>query len=126
MNVARFTGAANKNNVDTQAFNDYLSPVYAASIALVVKPHANNTLVTLALTGALTLTVNVGSATAPPMIGDTLQILATSDGTTRTITFSTGFNPTLATFAVTTAKFGNIAFVFNGTTWVETGRTISA
>lgn len=124
--TARYNGAAGKDNTDRRVFNDYQPITYASTIAAVIKPHAGHTTIVLALTGALTITINVGSATVAPFIGDTVDILATSDGTSRTITFSTGFAPTVSTFAITTLKYAIISFIFNGTAWLETSRAISA
>lgn len=124
--TARFTGASGKDNTDRRALNDYQAPTYAATLALATKAAAGHTLFVLALTGALTLTIGVGTSSTPPYVGDTIRILATSDGTTRTITFSTGVLPVSSTFAITTAKYATIDFVFNGTGWLETSRAISA
>lgn len=123
--TARFTGSAGTDNTSRRAFNDYEAVTYAASVALAVKDKAAHSLKVLALTGACSLTVNVGSSTTAPFVGDTLQLQLTSDGTTRTVTFSTGFLAT-GTFAVTTAKHAVIDFVFNGTGWLETNRAVSA
>lgn len=126
MTTARFTGAANKDNTERIVKNDYQAPAYAASIALAIKPSCAKTLVVLALTGALTLTIGVGTSTTPPYVGDEVTVLAASDGTSRIITFSTGFLPTAGTFSVTTAKHASITFIFNGTGWLEKSRSISA
>lgn len=123
--TARFTGATGKDNTDRLGFNDYQAPTYASTIAVVVKPYAKHTLLVLSLTGALTTTINVGTSTTAPFVGDTLRVLATSDGTSRVITFSTGYLPT-GTLSVTTAKYAVIDFVFNGTGWLETNRAVSA
>ena len=124
--TARFTGAAGKDNTDRRAFNDFQAPAYSATIALAIKPHAANTLIqTAALTGVATITANVGTSTTAPFIGDTLQLMLVSDGTSRVVTFGTGFLPN-GTLSVTTAKYAIINFVFNGTGWLENGRTVSA
>jgi hypothetical protein len=123
---ARFTGAAGKDNTDRNTFNDYQAPAFAATIALVIKPNASNTLIVPAtLTGIVTFSANVGTATTPPYIGDTINMLLVSDGTSRVVTFGTGFLPT-GTLSVTTAKYATISFVFNGTGWLETSRAVSA
>lgn len=109
-----------KDNTDRIRDNEYIAPDYAATIALL--PSKSYTLVNpAALTGAVTFTAGV----TVPQIGDRMDFLLVSDGTTRTATFGTGFLPT-GTFAVTTAKHATIGFIFNGTGWLETGRAVSA
>jgi len=121
----RFTGAANQDNTDRLAFNDYQNPTYAASIATVVKPHASNTLVQITLTGALTLTISVGTATTPPYVGDTVRYLIKSDASIRVVTFSAGFQPS-GTLSTVASKTVSADFMFDGTGWQETGRAIQA
>lgn len=124
MTTSRFPSDVSIDNTDRVLDNLYLNPAYAASLA--VAPRVSNTLVQVqTLTGALAVTVGVGSSTKPPFVGDNLRFLLVSDGTTRTVTFSTGFVAN-GTLAVTTAKFSTIAFIFNGTAWQETGRTTTA
>lgn len=126
---ARFTnglGAINEgtDNTDRIRNNQFLQPAYAATIAIV--PFASNTLVQPGtLTGALTVTIGAGSATTAPFVGDTIDFLFIPDGTTRVVTFTTGTLPN-GTLSVTTAKTANISFMFNGTAWVERGRTVTA
>src|SRR3954471_6964217 len=118
---ARFTGAANKANTGSGSFNDYQAPAYAASIAIATKAVANKTLVQPGqLTGALSLTIGVGSATTPPMVGDEVKFLFAADGTNRVVTFSTGF-ATSGTLTVVASKKGTASFMFDGVAWVETG-----
>lgn len=127
--TARFTnntGAINSgtDNTDRIRNNQFLEPAYAATIALA--PYAAYTLVKPAtLTGALTLTAGVGAAGVAPFVGDKLEFLFTPDGTSRVVTFGTGFLPN-GTLSVTTAKTANASFMFNGTAWVETSRTVTA
>lgn len=122
---ARFSGAKEADNTHRAYQEDYQAPVYAATIALAIKPNAAKTLVAVALTGALTVTANVGSATTPPYLGDRIQFLFTPDGTSRVVTFGTGFLPT-GTLSVTTAKYAQASFVFNGTSWIEESRAVTA
>lgn len=123
--TARFTGAAAKDNTDRRAFNDYQNPTYAASIAVAVKPNASNTLVQITLTGALTLTIGVGSATTAPYVGDTVKFLIKSDASIRVVTFSTGFQPA-GTLSTVASKTVYASFMFDGTGWQETSRAIQA
>jgi hypothetical protein len=127
--TARFTDGigvinAGKDNTDRILDNQYLTPAYAATIAL--KPTKSYTLVNVAtLTGAVTFTATVGSSSTPPYVGDVIDFMLVSDGTTRTATFGTGFQVN-GTFAVTTGKYGAISFRFNGTYWIETSRVVTA
>ena len=126
---ARFTngqGPINEGteNTDILRNNQFLTPAFAATIALAV--YASYTLVQPAvLTGVVTFSVNVGSASTGPYVGDKIDFLLTPDGTSRVVTFGTGFAPN-GTISVTTAKFASISFMFNGTSWIETGRTVTA
>ena len=124
--TARFTGLPGKDNTDRIIKNDYQAPAYAATIALAINASCANTLIQpAALTGAATITANVGTATTAPFVGDTMQVMLVSDATTRTVTFGTGFL-SAGTLAVTTAKYAVINFVFNGVGWLENGRIVSA
>lgn len=127
--TARFTNNtgvinAGTDNTDRIRDNQFQTPAYASTVTLAVR--ASFTLVQpAALTGAVTFAINVGSATTGPYVGDVTMLLLVSDGTTRTATFGTGFAPN-GTLAVTTAKYASISFMFNGTAWIETGRTVTA
>lgn len=124
--AARFPGTVNTENTDRGLKRGYQAPAYAATITLAIDVADGYTLVApAALTGAVTFAVNVGSSTTPPYVGDRIQFLLVSDGTTRTATFGTGFAPN-GTLAITTAKYASIDFIFNGTAWIETGRTVTA
>jgi hypothetical protein len=126
---ARFNsglGAINEgtDNTDRIRSNQFLAPAYATTIAIV--PFAAYTLVQPAtLTGVATVTIGVGSATTAPYVGDVITFLLVPDGTTRVVTFGTGTLPN-GTLSVTTAKTASISFMFNGTAWQETGRTVTA
>lgn len=95
---------------------DYQAPVYAATLSLVTTEA--ETIVQIALTGALALNVGVGSATTAPYIGDKLRLLFTNDTNTRVVTWGTGLTPTATTLSNTSGKSSTADFVFNGTTWV--------
>lgn len=123
--TARFTGSAGTDNTDRRLFNDYQNPTYASSIAITTKAHAANTLVQITLTGALTLTIGVGSSTTAPYVGDTVKFLIKSDASIRVVTFSTGFQPA-GTLSTVASKTVYAEFVFDGTGWQETSRAIQA
>lgn len=116
--------ALGTDNTDRIKTNSYQTPAYASTIAIATTA-AETVVQPAALTGAATITIGVGSATTAPYVGDTIKFLLVSDATTRTVTFGTGFAPN-GTLAVTTAKYGSISFIFNGTNWQETGRTVTA
>lgn len=129
--TARYTnniGPINQGTDKTDRIftNQFLQPVYAATLSIV--PKESHTLVQPAtLTGNVTINIGVGTSTTAPFVGDTIEFLFTPDGSTRTVTWGTGIQPTAATFAVTTAKLGYAKFVFNGTAWINTSApTISA
>lgn len=114
----------NADNRSANLLNDYQTPAYAASIAIATKPSAASTLVNVSpLTGALTLTADVSSA----YVGDKLTILLSADNNAggRVVTFSTGFAATAATLTVGQSLPASISFVFNGTKWLETSRSVT-
>ena len=126
MTTARFTGVKNADNTGSAISKGFQSVAYGATIALTVKPFDCYTLVQVAqLTGALTMTAGVGSATLPPFVGDEMQILFSADATNRVVTFSTGFQ-TSGTVTVTASKTATVKFIFNGTAWQEMGRVVTA
>ena len=116
----------NKDNTDRMILNDYQAPAYAASIAIATGVGVANTLIQPAqLTGNLSLTIGVGSATTDPQVGDTVKFIFTSDASIRVITFSTGF-ASAGTLSTVASKKAYAEFVFDGTAWVEMGRAIGA
>lgn len=129
MNTPRFTGLKNKENTERAIKRGYLAPVFAATLSLSALGYDSINAYHLVnpgvLTGAVTITAPVGTATTGPMVGDELEFLFTPDGTTRVVTFGTGFAPN-GTLSVTTAKYATAVFIFNGTVWVEKGRTVTA
>lgn len=102
-----------------------LTPAYAASIAIDTRDVSNTLVVPAALTGALSLTINVGSSTTPPFVGDVVDFLFAASGADRVVTFSTGF-ATSGTLTVVSAKYGSARFRFNGVAWVEVSRALTA
>jgi hypothetical protein len=118
--TSKFSGGVNTDKTSRVITNDFQDKAYAASIA--VTTTADNTVVRVAeLTGALTLTCG----TTNPEIGNTVTYLFSVDGTNRVVTFGTGHQPS-ATLALTADKYGSATFMFNGTTWIETGRAVTA
>lgn len=126
--ASRFPGAP-KENTSRILTNEVQSPVYAASIALTIK-QANTQVFVGQLTGALALTVNVGTAgpvadDVAPFKGDSLEIIFASDASIRVVTFSTGF-ASAGTLSTVASKKAAAFFTFDGTAWVEVGRSIGA
>jgi hypothetical protein len=120
-NTSRFPGGGNNDNTSRILTNEVQNRNYAASIAVTAREAS--TLITVGqLTGALSLTIGTGTATTAPYTGDIVRFLFGADGTGRVVTFSTGFQ-SAGTLTVAANKFGSASFTFNGSTWIETGRT---
>lgn len=125
--AARFTGAKNTDNTGRAAQRDYQAIATAATINLKVIPNAAFTIFDIALaTATPTININVGSSTTPPYVGDEILLIITPDGTTRVITWGTGFIPTASTLSATASKITTASFVFNGTGWVQRGSATTA
>lgn len=115
-----------QDNTGRSLLFDWQEVAYAASVAITTKQGVSNTTVRVAqATGALSLTVGVGSATTDPQVGDELTIMASSDGTGRVITFSTGFAPA-GTLTMIASKKASAKFKFDGVAWIEFCRSIGA
>ena len=113
-----------RDNTDQIIQNDFQDLAYAASIAIVTKLAIAKTKVRVAqCTGALSLTIGVGSATTDPQVGDEIEFWFSSDATGRVITFSTGF-AAAGTLTMIASKSAVACFYFNGTVWVEKYRSI--
>lgn len=116
----RYIKVPGTNNKYAVPKKEIQNPAYAATIALSID--AEQTVVDHAqLTGDLTETVGV----ALPYTGDTLRLLYATDGTSRTVTFSTGFIVSVATLVIADTSQAIVDFVFCGSVqlWVETNRT---
>lgn len=125
--AARFPGTKNTENTDRGLQRDYQSIATGATINLGVKGNAAYTLFAIALSTATpTININIGSASAPPYVGDVADLLITPDATTRVITWGTGFIPTATTLSATASKITTASFIFNGTGWVQRGSATTA
>jgi len=102
---------------------DYQAPAYASTQAIITQ--AGNTIVNMALTGACAITIAVGSSTTQPYAGDKIQFIFIPNGSSQTVTFSTGFAVTASTIVCTGNKYASVDFTFNGTAWQETARSIT-
>lgn len=124
---ARFTGAKNVDNTYAAAQRDFQTVAIVATTNLAIIPNAAHTLINASVAIATpTININVGAAGKPPYVGDTLQIILTSDATIRVITWGTGWIPTASTFSTAASKVSVISAVFNGTGWVITGTSTAA
>lgn len=117
--IPRFGTVPGDDNTCRVLQNSYAEPAYAATIALT--PNAAYTYYNFAaLTGAAT----VNLTTTNCKVNDEIVMLFKNDGTTRTVTLGTGMSVSASTIAVTAAKFSSITFIYNGTTFVEIGRSV--
>lgn len=124
--TARFSGAKNIDNTGRALRIDTQTLTSASTIACTVKGTAAKTYFTCALaTATPSVTINVGSSSTAPYVGDECVFVLSADGTTRVVTFSTGFT-SAGTLSVTASKNATITFVFNGTTWQEVSRAVTA
>ncbi len=127
--LARLSGAKNSGSTFASLSGNFYTPAFASTIALAVPYQSARAVIQPAtLTGAVTFTVALPSAAADdkaPFVGDEIIFLLVSDGTSRTATFGTGFLPN-GTLSVTTGKYAYIKFIFNGTAFIETSRTVTA
>jgi hypothetical protein len=115
--TSRFPGGGNKDNTSRILTNEYQTPAYAASIAIVAK-YASTLVKPAALTGALSLTIGVGSSGQPPFVGDKVDFIFTADSTDRVVTFSTGFTAT-GTLRVSASGTTTAEFIFDGSSWQQ-------
>jgi hypothetical protein len=116
----RYTVIPGSNNQYAVPTKEIQNPNYAATIALL--PTQEQTIVVVKqLTGALTMTSDVNT----PYAGDTLAVMVQSDGSSRVVTFSTGFTPN-GTLTVPSGKEAVAEFIFSdkSQTWLESGRQI--
>jgi hypothetical protein len=97
--------------------NDYQAPTYAATISPVVFA-ARTVIGPIAITGALTINPSIANS----YIGDEMVMIFTN-GTGGALVVTTGSNiSSIGTLSVAAGKKGTIYCVFDGATWVETGR----
>ena len=125
--TSRFFSATvpNQDNTGRVATYDTQTPAYAATLNITTSAY-DTLVVPGTLTGAMTVNVGVGSSTTAPYVGDTLQLLfKNTSGSTQTVTLGTGVSVSATTLAIPTTKKGAIYLVFDGATWVETGRAVT-
>lgn len=122
--LSRFPGGKGKENTSRIETNEVQTPTTSTGTLALTMSKAKTKVVVAALTGALTITANVGSGLAddaPPFVGDSLEILFSSDGVAdHIVTFGTGFK-TPGTLTVVSGKYGRASFTFNGSFWIGSG-----
>lgn len=117
-------GSPNQDNTSAVFTNAYQTPTFASTLALVFREFY--TLVTLAITGSITINFGVGTSTTPPFIGDeTTLLLSNGTGGSLTVTIGTGTLVTATTIVIPAGKTANVSFMFNGAAWVEQSRAIT-
>lgn len=117
-------GSPNQDTTSAVLTNAFQTPTFASTLALVF--NAFYTIVSLAVTGAITINLGVGSATLPPYVGDEILFLWTNGtGGSITVTIGTGALVTAGTIVIPAGKTGNLSLVFNGAAWVEQARAIT-
>jgi hypothetical protein len=94
---------------------DYQNPAYASTLNLVTGVNTEETIVNIALTGNLTLTLG----TLNPMIGDICKFYYTGGNAVYSITYSTGFAATAREDVAVNGYLISI-FEYNGTAWIKT------
>jgi hypothetical protein len=111
------TSGVNQDTTGRVITFDYQAPAYAATVSPVITK-SKNIIGPIALTGALTFNPSIANSN----IGDEMIVIFTN-GTGGSLTVTTGANiSSIGTLAVTAGKKGTINLVFDGATWVETGR----
>jgi len=116
----RFGITPNDDNTGRVITYSYYNPAYAAT--LLVAPNASCTsYVVQQLTGAATINSSTGNA----MPLDKITFLFNADSSNRVVTFGTGFS-TSGTLTVTASKKASASFMYDGTSFVEVSRAITA
>lgn len=112
-----------ENNDNTGRLLNFeeFTPAYAATIALT--PNASETFVNPAqLTGNAVINLTVTNC----KIQDKLVIVLNSDGSARTVTLGTGMAGAAATIVCGADLKATISFIFDGTAFIETARSVGA
>jgi hypothetical protein len=116
-NSPRIVPGVNQDVTSRVLTNDYQAPVFAATISPVITA-ARTVIGPVALTGAVTFNPSL----AQSYIADEITVLF-SNGTAGALVVTTGANiSSLGTLSVAAGKKGSIYMIFDGATWVESGR----
>ena len=116
----RFGITPNDDNTGRVITYSYYNPAYASTL-LVAPDASSTTYLVQQLTGAVTISASTGNAV--PL--DVITFLFNADSSNRAVTFSTGFS-TAGTLTVTASKKASASFMFDGTSFVEVSRAITA
>lgn len=114
----RFGITENRDNTSRVLSHDYLTPSYAATLAIAPKKY-DTTVKPATLTGAMT----VNATTTDAFADDELSFLFTADGTARIVTFGTNF-VSAGTLTAAISKRATIKFKFDGVAYVEVARFV--
>jgi hypothetical protein len=113
----RYGTTSNKDNTGRVTTYSYLTPTYAATMAVAPKTFRETN--KIALTGALT----VNATTTDAFADDEIVFLFSSDASIRIVTFGTNFI-SAGTLTVAASKNGSATFKFNGTSYIEKSRFV--
>ena len=116
----RFGTLKNQDNTGRVLTYGYVTPAYAASVALVTR-YYDTTVKVGQLTGNITLTATVTNC----YVGDKLEIVLAADATDRTVTFSTGFTSGGTVLIPASGTFCYY-FTFNGVGWIHASKSVFA
>lgn len=109
---------ASSDNTGRVLSNEFLSPLYISSLH--ITPTKANTIVLISdIAGSMTISIGVGAANMPPFVGDTMVFILKA-ATDQIISFPSGDFPLLSGVAAA------LYLIFNGSEWLETGRTSSS
>ncbi|MDE3250791.1 MAG: hypothetical protein KGO82_19165 [Bacteroidota bacterium] len=118
--VPRYGIAKNDDATGRNTTMGWSNPAYAATLNL--KPNAYDTNVVVAqLTGACTVNLDTSRAFA----GDEISLLFSADASIRVVTLGTGTS-NAGTISVAASKKASVRLKFDGVTWVEQCRTVTA
>ncbi len=118
--LTQFSAVGDNNSYEGKGIKSY-TQAYAATSAPVLKPAFKQIVAYAQLTGAMTINADVTALKQ----WDTVVFHFSSDGTSRTVTFGTGFVAT-ATIAPAISKDARIEFEFDGTALREVTRWVGA
>jgi hypothetical protein len=127
--LSRFPGGKNKENTARLINLETQLPTFATPLTVTAK--LARTTVKLALTGAITINLAVGTGladSAPPFDGDEIDFqFSNGTGGALVVTWGTGTANVAATLSVAAAKFGSARFKFDGVSqlWIMQGSSVT-
>ena len=117
----RFGITAGKDNTGRVLTYNYLTPAYSATIT--ITPAIAGKYKTVIKPATLTGNAEIDITDTYSVVCDELTFIFTSDGTGRVVTFDNNFI-VYGTLTLVASKKGTVTFVYDGTNYVETARTI--